>query len=348
MAYDVAAEVVHLLNATAAHLLAVCDGVSDLDELVASWASPSGAPAATVARDVARGIEQFMALGLVGRDAALAVLPVPKGSPRFAFEHLGAVHAVLDEGVQFRSPHPGLLRSIDAALGMSDPGRVATIAFDVTEDAGGGVHLHTESEWSFPSLEGCLEQLPTVINEYAVRSAGCVVLHAGAVRSPAGAVVVMPAPPGAGKSTLTAALIQGGWDYVTDEAVGIRAGSLQAVAYAKPLALDPASRAALGLPPTGLLVTAPSELRSDVARVRGDAGPVTRVVLPQYVAGAAISIEPLSPSHAIQALIGHATNLGRVGQPGLEALCALAASVPVHRLVHGEARHAVAAIEALG
>ena len=43
---------------------------------------------------------------------------------------------------------------------------------------------------------------------------------------------------GSGKTTLTAALVRAGWAYGTDEAVGVRAGSLAAVTYPKPLVLD--------------------------------------------------------------------------------------------------------------
>ena len=48
----------------------------------------------------------------------------------------------------------------------------------------------------------------------------------------------MPATSGSGKTTLTAALVQAGWSYGTDEAVGVREGSLEVATYPKPLVLD--------------------------------------------------------------------------------------------------------------
>jgi hypothetical protein len=41
-------------------------------------------------------------------------------------------------------------------------------------------------------------------------------MHAGVVAGPAGAIL-LPAPPGSGKSTLTAALVATGLDYFSDE-----------------------------------------------------------------------------------------------------------------------------------
>jgi hypothetical protein len=46
-------------------------------------------------------------------------------------------------------------------------------------------------------------------------------------------------------------------------------------------------------------------------------------------------------------VLEHALNLARVGQPGLDTLCQLAMTVPVHRLVHGGAVDAVPVLEAL-
>ena len=65
------------------------------------------------------------------------------------------------------------------------------------------------------------------------------VLHAGAVASATGALV-LPAGPNYGKSTLTAALVRAGLAYLTDEAAAITAEGI-CRPYPKAIALEPGS-----------------------------------------------------------------------------------------------------------
>ena len=153
---------------------------------------------------------------------------------------------------------------------------------------------------------------------------------------------MLPGTSGSGKATLTAALVQAGWGYGSDEAVGVRTGTLAAVTYAKPLVVDATARSLLGLPAHPGPNLAPVDLAGEVTVLTGDAGPVDRVVLPRFEPGAEVCLsDPLPPDEALVAVIEHALNLARVGEPGLAALCQLAARVPVQRLVHGDVADAV-------
>jgi hypothetical protein len=172
-------------------------------------------------------------------------------------------------------------------------------------------------------------------------------LHAGAVRSPDGAVVVLPGESEAGKSTMVATLVRAGWDYLTDEAVGVRPGSLEAVAYPKPLALGPASRAVLGLPDQAGELVAADHLRPGAAGPPGDAGRVGALVLVRYSSGCGTEVEPLRPVEALRGLAGSVLNLHEVGVAGLEALLDLVVRTPSHRLVHGGGPDVVAAVTAV-
>ncbi|MEI2638456.1 MAG: hypothetical protein V9F03_05595 [Microthrixaceae bacterium] len=187
--------------------------------------------------------------------------------------------------------------------------------------------------------------------------------------------------PGSGKSTLTAALVASGWDYLGDEAIGVRAGTLQAVGYPKLISIDAASQKALGLTPGGNNQSATTDdadptsgpavdpsgsnhasgsnhpsgsinedidaaaLRPEVMKLAGDCDVVARVILPTFIDGATTSLKDLSDQEAAIYLLANTLNLARVGQIGLETLCALAESVPVQRLEHGGVDDAVAAIE---
>jgi hypothetical protein len=345
--YDLVTEVVHVLNASAALVWSCCDGATDLDAAADAIASATGADRATVAADVGSGVEQLRAMGLLGRvDAPLAPPPVDRDP--VDDQATGAVHAVLDEAVRFLGDDAGLVAEVDALLGGGQDQGSATIDLVVHPLDDGTVRL---DGWGPPRTYGSraalLEALPSALNQIAATSSTCIALHSGAVRSPGGEVLLLPALSGSGKTTLTAALVRAGWDYGTDEAVGVRAGSLTAVAYPKPLVLDLESRALLGLPATGSLNVLPSELRADAVALRGDIGPVARVVLPHYEEGASVSLTHLEPGEAVIGVLAHALNLARVGQSGLETLCQLATTVPVHRLVHGGAVEAVPVIEAL-
>lgn len=349
VAYDLVTETAHHLNATAGALLAACDGTTDPDEAVAGWADATGTDPDVVAADVEAGLATLRDLGVIGRPTAFVGPKPPVGCTADATEGSarGAVHPVLDWAITFRSPQPELLATIDAFLGTGVPSSTgAPLVFDVHEQGDGQVRLVTDYEWLFPNLAACLNQLTSVINEYAVWTHTCASLHAGAVRSPTGEIVLLAAPSGGGKSTLTGAFVAAGWDYLGDEAIGIRPGTCTAVGYPKRLAIDASSRMVLGLPDSDAWDLDPAELRPGVHRLGGDIGPITRVVLPTYVGDAELTIEDLDPPAALDALLPNTVNLARAGQPALDALCDLATTVPACRFTHGDARQVVSHVRA--
>lgn len=350
VAYDLVTETAHQLNASAGALLDACDGTSDIDDAVTAWADGAGANRERVAADVKAGLAMLEEMGLVGRDVPFDVPAQPTGSIEAAADdvvHVGLVHSVIDYDIALRGPQPELVATLDAFLGTGRDTGEPSLVFDVHENADGEVVLVTDYEWKFPSLDACLRQLTSVVNEYAVWTHGCAALHSGGVRSPGGAIVLLPAPSGNGKSTLTGAFLAAGWDYLGDEAIGVRADSKVAVGYPKRLAVDASSRAVLNLPESVSGDLDPAEINADVVRLDGDVGPVGRVVLPTYQEGAEVTVRRLEPHEAVVELLANALNLARAGQAALDALCDLAASVPVDRLVHGDAHLAVAQVEAL-
>ena len=102
------------------------------------------------------------------------------------------------------------------------------------------------------SIEVTLQELNLLAT---TRTSGAVLLHAGAVEFD-GRVVVVTGESGRGKSTLTAALVQAGGGYLTDELVIIDPEDLNVRPYPKPLDLDPNSLELLGLPPDDGFVVA--------------------------------------------------------------------------------------------
>lgn len=388
--YDSTTEVLHYLNLSAGLILATCDGSTGTAQVLDTLVTASGASVKNAERTVSATLEFLGELGLVGR-ARSAVVPsaTVHSSTRphpLGEQFVGAGHLLLDVMLRFRSPTRDLVEKIDAFLGtgvpdrsdLSDPNNAThgrptappstiaappeTIYLDVEERASGHVALFARDEWLFPDRSALFRQLVGVINEYARCASTCLSLHAGAVRSPTGRVVVLPGEPDSGKSTLVGAFILAGWDYLGDEAIGIRENSLVTVAFPKRLALDELSQRFLETcgsdqratvpqdeapDPDGVLDLDPASLRSDVACLTGDVAPVNLIVFARFDPGVDSSMVRLDSIKTLNGLAKNSQNLSHCGEIGLRTLCGLAERVPGHRLLHRDARTAVAQIAAL-
>lgn len=335
VAQDLVTETLHRLNASALALLDACDGRTELDEIVATWAELTGATPDGVRSDVSAALATFRELGLVDR-----IDPPPlareMGEPAGAesFEVRGTVHPVVGHAVQFVGTDPELVALVDDHLGPGDPSATPTRRFTIEEDEQGSIRLVADSAWVFPSRLSMLDQVTTLVNEYGHESPEVVTLHSAGLVRPDGVVTVFPAVSGAGKSTLAGHLVARGWGYLGDESIGIRRGDLAALPYPKPLALDDTSRAALGLAPSERWNTSPAELASDPDVRATSPGPIRLVVLPTFARGAELEVERLDPRSALEALISNTLNLAATGQDGMDTLDDLATSVPVYRVRH--------------
>ena len=117
-------------------------------------------------------------------------------------------------------------------------------------------------------------------------------LHAGVVATE-GRAIAFPADSGGGKSTLTAACLQAGFDYVSDEALCIDADSGFVELYPKPLGLSQWSRQRLGIDEgslvfpagTGEAMVTPADVGASIA-----ASPIelSHIVIPTFGAGAPV------------------------------------------------------------
>ncbi|HEX5495565.1 MAG TPA: hypothetical protein VFX70_13430 [Mycobacteriales bacterium] len=125
------------------------------------------------------------------------------------------------------------------------------------------------------------------LNATALAGAGCLAVHAGVVAR-GGRAVAFPAGSGQGKSTLTAACLRAGLDYVSDEALCLGWPDAGVLPYPRPLELSGWSRAAVGLVPVS--IPAPDDHRDGG---RGDAL-VTAAEL-----GAGLAGPPLVLDHVV-------------------------------------------------
>lgn len=238
----------------------------------------------------------------------------------------GLVHPIIDHRIAFRSSDKDLLLEIDTYLGSGLDVGEPSLFIDIERGDGEEFVLIASSEWKFPTKTAFFAQIFDVLNEYAARSTTAPVLHASAVRAPSGQIVVIPGRINAGKSTLAAALIRRGFDYISDESVGIRFDMMSVIGYPKLLALDHNSREVIGLTNTNSVHVDPKEIREDVELLYGDVGRVDMVLFAQFDPLEELVISDLSPYHSLQRLMKHTLNLGYAGERGLRTLCQLAES----------------------
>jgi len=157
------------------------------------------------------------------------------------------------------------------------------------------------------------------------------IVHA-AVLERHGRAVILPAPPGSGKSTLTAALCgKGGWRLLSDELTLLDLESGLLVPNPRPISLKNASIDIIRayLPDAVLSTPVRDTTKGTVAHMRAPGDAVVRaadcarpawVVFPHYSAGAATTLEPLARAATFMELAGNSFNYSVLGAAGFAAL----------------------------
>ena len=159
------------------------------------------------------------------------------------------------------------------------------------------------------------------------------IIHAAVVER-GGRAVLLPAPPGSGKSTLCAGLVQRGWRLLSDELALVDIDTGLVHGMARPVNLKNASIDVVrAFAPDAVMTTpVPDTLkgtvslmeppRDSVRRVREPARPAW-VVLPKYQAGSAAVMEPTNRATAFLLMAEQSFNYDIHGLRGFEAISAL-------------------------
>lgn len=170
-------------------------------------------------------------------------------------------------------------------------------------------------------------------------------LHAGAVQR-AGAAVAVVAPSGTGKSTLTAKLLQRGYEYLSDELAWLQPSDLTVRPFPKPLGLDERSHELLGIES--------SEFDRRLLRVEEQgwrsAGALSQLglVVSLVRRGDSFGSEKERLTGADQAAALLVNQLNFLDQPDpLAAVCKIMSIAPVVRLVGDDLDDAARRIELL-
>lgn len=204
---------------------------------------------------------------------------------------------------------------------------------------------------AFPMLEWAMNWcISSHVNQFLL-------IHAAVVERQ-GFAVILPAPPGSGKSTLCAALVLRGWRLLSDEIalIPFDGGGLRALGRAISLknesiniisAFEPS--AVLNAPTLNTAKGTVTHLRvpqAHVERLDETARPAW-VVFPRWVAGSPALMTPREKSDSVVDLARNSFNYGVLGRLGFETLSDLVAACDCHDFVYGQLDDAIAAFDAL-
>lgn len=183
------------------------------------------------------------------------------------------------------------------------------------------------------------------------------VLHAAAVAR-AGRAVILPAPPGSGKSTLCAALVQRGWRLLGDELTLVDLSSGGLLGMARPVNLKNASidviqrfapQAVFSSPvhdTTKGTVSLMAPPAASVAEMNLPVQPAW-IVLPTFDRAGQGLLEPMGGAEAFMQVVSNAMNYEMLGPAGFESAARLAEQCQAFRFRYADLEGAMQTFDAL-
>ncbi|KQW46531.1 MULTISPECIES: HprK-related kinase A [unclassified Roseateles] len=173
-----------------------------------------------------------------------------------------------------------------------------------------------------------------------------------------GQCLVMPGDPGAGKSTLTAALMLSGWRLLSDEMAMVDRDNGLVTPLARPVSLKNQSIDVIrGFAPQAVLGDAACDThKGTVSHLRASAASVasrvqqarpTQLIFPRWRSGAATQLTPVPKAEAFERLAGHAFNYSLLGRLGFELTAALIDACGCSDFVYSDLTDGLAALDGL-
>jgi HprK-related kinase A len=181
------------------------------------------------------------------------------------------------------------------------------------------------------------------------------IVHAAAVER-YGVALVLPGPPGSGKSTLCAGLVSRGWRLLSDELTLLEFPTGNIVPLPRPVSLKNASIEVIRQfsPEASLGPPVDDTVKGSVAHMTAPAASVRRatetarprwIALPRYERGAAPRRAPLSKARAFMHLADNAFNYDVHGRRGFELLAEVVAGSDCFEFHYGALEGAVAVFD---
>ncbi|MDH3754864.1 MAG: PqqD family protein [Acidimicrobiia bacterium] len=358
--YDPRAGRIHRLNSTGWLLWQCCDGHATVDDLVEDLVGVFDGPTDDVGASVRDLVASLRAESLLvdssptdRTEAAPAGPPdpVPVPAPDRPWPHRLGPYAGLDFGFTVETDVAELAVELDRVLGsLTAAGDAEDEPFTLWRDGDTWRGRVSDHQLTARSASGLIGQLMWNVNRLTVaRSGRYLLLHASALAME-GDAVVLPAVMNSGKSTLAAALVGAGYDYLTDEATAIDLDAGRVVPFPKAITLDPGSQLLFPhldphphLAPRGKWQVPPNEIRDGSA---DSTGVLRHIVFPVHDEGAANTLEPIDSIDAVTDLVANAFNFADHAHE-LDRIVAVVEQCTTHRLRHDGLAGPVAAIESL-
>ena len=170
--------------------------------------------------------------------------------------------------------------------------------------------------------------------------------------------LILAAPPGYGKSTLCAALVNRGWRLLSDELTLIEPASGNVMPLARPVSLKNASIGVIRgfAPDAPLSLIVDDTLKGSVAHMRPPVGSVRRanepakphwIVFPRFQSGAPTTLSPYAKARAFMQLADNAFNYNVHGKRGFETVADLVSRSSCYEFSYGNLNEAVSMFDAL-
>jgi HprK-related kinase A len=161
--------------------------------------------------------------------------------------------------------------------------------------------------------------------------AHCYLMIHAAVVEKDGCAAILPAPPGSGKSTLCAALVNRGWRLLSDELTLVRISDGKIVPVPRPVSLKNASIGIMKnyLPDAVFSREVLDTTKGTVAHMKPPTASIERaseaarpvwVIFPKYRADSQTCLEALPRSQAFMQVADNAFNYSELGLKGFETL----------------------------
>jgi HprK-related kinase A len=204
---------------------------------------------------------------------------------------------------------------------------------------------------AFPMLEWALNWC------ISTRAHAYLMVHAAVIEKD-GLAMVLPAPPGSGKSTLCAALVNRGWRLLSDELALFRPEDARLVPVPRPVSLKNRSIDVIRDYVPGAVFSNPvsNTTKGTVAHLKAPSASVARahetarpawVVFPKYEAGAATSLAPIPRARAFLRVAENAFNYSHMGVLGFRTLADAMAGCASYDFRYSNLDEAVALFAAL-
>jgi len=205
-------------------------------------------------------------------------------------------------------------------------------------------HAPAIIEWG---MNWCVSQL---INTHLI-------IHAAVIEKN-GFAAIMPAPPGSGKSTLTASLVQEGWRLLSDELTLIRIDNYQVSPFPRPISLKNQSINVIKqrYPDVVFGIESTDTSKGTVVHIRppklsielqGVECPVAWVIFPKYEEDAETELTIKSKAKSLMDVADNSFNYSRLGVIGFDVLKNIIEGADCYQFRYSQLDEAIDAFAAL-